>query len=94
MIRATGLKLHTNDKFKRVLKPSCTVKIDNNVTRFNDFVAVGYDPETGNTTIINNADTVTLGQALLMINNKFQESLQALSEQDRQLVLEMMGGQG
>lgn len=84
------MKVITNSTFKEVFKPSCTVKLDNEVTTLNDFVAVGYDEKTQETYLLQNADAVTLGQALQLISLKFNEAMSNLSDEDKKAVQEVL----
>lgn len=65
------------------LAPSCIVGIDNSKKRFNDFVTVGYDPVSGQTTMMHNTDIITMGMAARMLLNKFQEMYVDLTEEAR-----------
>lgn len=80
------LQLVTNDKFEKVMKPSCTIKLDDTVDKFTDFVAVGCNMETGTMTLIQNADAVTLGQAMMMVHRAFTEAYEALPLDKKLLV--------
>lgn len=79
MTRATGLKLITTGTGKRVMNPSCTIKMDDTANTFRDFVAVGFDNTTGITSLLHNTDAVTLGMAMMMINNAFESAMESLS---------------
>lgn len=85
-------KLYTNDKFKKSFKPKCTIKMDNTVDTFTDFVAVGYNEQTGKTTLLQNADALTLGQAYLLISMAFADSLKTLPPELREELREVLGG--
>lgn len=74
------LTLHTNDKFKKVFKPSCTIKMETGIDIFEDFVVVGHDEQSGKPTIMHNADTLTLGAAMIMITDAFNKSYSELPE--------------
>jgi hypothetical protein len=85
------LGLVTNDKFKRSFKTSCTVKMNDTVDTFTDFVAVGYSTETGETTMLHNTDALTLGQAYLMLAKAFNDSMSQLSPEERANVVDCLG---
>lgn len=76
------LKLITNDAFKKSLPTKCKVQINGEVETFTDFVTVGYNDESGETTIMRNTDAVTLGKALVMIQMAYNESIVGLSDSD------------
>lgn len=85
-------KLYSNDKFKKSFKPKCTIKMDNTVDTFTEFVAVGYNEQTGKTTLLQNADPLTLGQAYLLISKAFADSLKTLPPEQREELREVLGG--
>ena len=66
--------------------------MDNTVDTFNEFVAVGYDEQTGKTTLLQNADPLTLGQAYLLISKAFADSLKTLQPELREELREVLGG--
>lgn len=53
-----------------VLKPSCTVKIDNTIDRFEEFVVVGVE-KNGELTIVYNADALLLGMSVNEVSDAF-----------------------
>lgn len=79
MTKATGLKLIMGDDRKRVMRPSCTIKLGDTTDKFSDFVTVGHNMETGATTLLHNTDPLTLGHALMLINNAFETTLATLT---------------
>jgi hypothetical protein len=90
MTNPTALKLVTNDKFKKTLKTSCTVKMFDTVDTFNNFVAVGYNEDSGKTIILQDADALTLGQAFVMVGQAFKKSLAGLSAEKKELVINLL----
>jgi citrate lyase synthetase len=66
--------------------PGCTVTMDNSIDRFTDFVTVGWDNNKGVATLLQNADTITLGYAYLLISQAFMSSYNQLGEEERNLV--------
>jgi hypothetical protein len=92
MSSTAKLQVLTNDKFRKSFKTSCTVKMDKGVDTFEDFVTVGYNEQTGTTTMLKNADAVTLGKAALMVAAAFRESLEGLSPAMREEVLTILEG--
>lgn len=90
MTNRTGLSLITNDAFKKTMNTSCTVNMNNEVIKTDDFVAVVYDEHTEQTTMHSNADAYTLGKAALMIKAEFLKSMEQLSEEDREAVMEAL----
>lgn len=90
MTNSTELKL-INTGAKRVLRPSCTVKMDNNISTFKDFVTVGHNPDTGATTILHNTDAVTLGHSMMMINNAFATLMGDMTQEQQSEVYELLG---
>lgn len=85
-------RLYSNDKFKKSFKPKCTIKMDDTVDTFNEFVVVGYDEQTGRTTLLQHADPLTLGQAYLLISKAFANSIQALQPEELEELREFLGG--
>jgi hypothetical protein len=81
------LTLHTNEKFKKTLNTSCTVKMNNGVDTFGEFVVVGYNEETGKATMLKNADALTLGLASKIIMKAFKESVAKLSPETQELLM-------
>ncbi len=66
--------------------PSCTITMDNSIDRFTDFVTVGWDNNKDNAVIIQNADTITLGFAYLMIAKAFKDSYDSLTDEEKSIV--------
>ena len=66
--------------------PSCTVSLDDSIDKFTDFVTVGWDHNKDNAVIIQNADTITLGFAYLMIAKAFKDSYDSLTDEERLVV--------
>jgi len=66
--------------------PSCTVTMDDSIDRFTDFVTVGWDNNKGNAVIIQNADTITLGFAYLLIAKAFKDSYDSLTDEEKLIV--------
>ena len=66
--------------------PGCTVTMNNSIDRFTDFVTVGWDHNKDNAVIIQNADTITLGFAYLMIAKAFKDSYDSLTDEERLVV--------
>jgi hypothetical protein len=90
MTNHSGLKLHVNEALPKSLKTSCTIKMNNEVNKFNDFVTVGHNQVTGETTMHTNADAVTLGQALRMISNAFETTMDNLSKEQQAEVMSVL----
>lgn len=91
MSSTANLTLHTNDVFKKVFKPSCTVKMDDKVNMFDDFIVFGWNKETEDVTMLQFADAITIGKAAMMAKHAFIKSLEALSEGEREEVLQYLG---
>ena len=66
--------------------PSCTVTMDNSIDRFTDFVTIGWDNNKDTAVIIQNADTITLGFAYLMIAKAFKDSYDSLTDEEKSIV--------
>lgn len=69
----------------------CTVTMDNTVSTFTDFVAVGYDAKSGKTTFLQNTDAVTLGMASKMIMKAFMDAYNALDKKDKLNIDSILG---
>jgi hypothetical protein len=67
-------------------KPKCSIQLDDKKETYTDFVAVCYSNETGKTTLLQNTDAVTLGQAARMLAQAFIDSYEALSISEKLLV--------
>lgn len=81
----TQLKVIAGDKVKH-FAPSCTVLLDDNIDKFTDFVTVGWDYNKDTAVIIQNADTITLGFAYLMIAKAFKDSYDSLTDEEKLIV--------
>ena len=79
------LRVIAGGKAKRFV-PSCTVSLDDSIDKFTDFVTVGWDHNKDNAVIIQNADTITLGFAYLMIAKAFKDSYDSLTDEERLVV--------
>jgi citrate lyase synthetase len=79
------LKVIAGGEAKR-FAPSCIVTMDNSIDRFTDFVTVGWDYNKDCTVIVQNADTITLGFAYLMIAKAFKDSYDSLTDEERLIV--------
>lgn len=73
----------------------CELRIDNEVIKSEDFVAVVADDEVG-AKMVFNADPLTLGMAVQMIAQAYHESLEQLPEEKQKLVVDALfpGGLG
>lgn len=91
MTNPIALKLIvTEPTFRKTMNTSCTINMDNEVIKTDDFVTVSYDDSTGETTMHSNADAITLGKAMLLTRTAFEKSLAELSEEDRNDVLAVL----
>ena len=66
--------------------PGCTVTMNDSIDRFTDFVTVGWDYNKDIAIIVQNADTITLGFAYLMIAKAFKDSYDSLTDEERSIV--------
>jgi len=66
--------------------PGCTVTIDDSIYKFTDFVTVGWDYNKDTAVMIQNADTITLGFAYLMIAKAFKDSYDSLTDEEKLIV--------
>jgi hypothetical protein len=83
------LRVIAGDKAKRFV-PGCTITMDNNIDRFTDFVTIGWDYNKDTAVIVQNADTITLGFAYLMIAKAFKDSYDSLTDEERLIVDEAL----
>lgn len=81
----TQLRVIAGDRAER-FAPSCTVLLDDSIDKFTDFVTVGWDHNKDTAVIIQNADTITLGFAYLMIAKAFKDSYDSLTDEERSIV--------
>ncbi len=81
----TQLRVIAGGKAER-FAPGCTVTMDDSIDKFTDFVTVGWDNNKDNAVIIQNADTITLGFAYLMITKAFKDSYDSLTDEERLIV--------
>ena len=70
--------------------PSCTVTMDDSIYKFTDFVTVGWDYNKDCAVIVQNADAITLGFAILMIAKAFKDSYDSLTDEERLIVDESL----
>lgn len=66
--------------------PTCIVKMDDKVLRFDEFVTIGFDAESGDVKIAHYADAITLGKAVQLIVGAYRESYSVLTDKDKQAV--------
>ena len=66
--------------------PGCTVTMNDSIDRFTDFVTVGWDYNKDIAIIVQNADTITLGFAYLMIAKAFKDSYDSLTDEEKSIV--------
>lgn len=71
---------------EREFKPTCTVKLENKVDVFNDFVTVGYCLKKQKITLIHNADILTLSLALEIITKAFQDMYVMLPPNEKEVI--------
>lgn len=91
MTNSTGkFKLITNDKFKKAMKPKCTVKIGDSVDNFDDFVTIGFDTSADSCVMIHNADVVTLAQAMDLIQTAYYNAYTELSTEEQKELRELL----
>ncbi len=81
----TQLKVIAGGEAKR-FAPGCTVTMNDSIDRFTDFVTVGWDYNKDIAIIVQNADTITLGFAYLMIAKAFKDSYDSLTDEERSIV--------
>lgn len=62
--------------------------MDNEKSKYSDFVTVGYDPKTGVHELSKNTDAITLGIAANMVQRAFELSMINLTPVERVMVLE------
>ena len=77
------LKVYSNDKPVEK-RPACIIKMDNEIYRYEDFVVVAYDLDTLLYHVYQNADAVTLGIALHIIKNLFEEAYNNLTPEEKE----------
>ena len=70
---------------------SCTVVMDGETTRSDDFVAI-MAKENGDTGIFYNTDVLTLGIAIRMVTSAFVNAMNQLPEEERKDIQEILGG--
>jgi len=83
------LKVIAGGEAKR-FAPSCVVTIDNSIDKFTDFVTVGWDYNKDCAVIVQNADAITLGFAILMIAKAFKDSYDSLTDEEKLIVDESL----
>jgi hypothetical protein len=69
------------------IKPSCTVKLDNEAQKFDEFVVVGIDPNNGKVGILRYADALMLGMAMKMITDAFHKEMLELDDDTQQKIM-------
>ena len=72
-------------KKKSEFKPKCTVQLTNAHVTYTDFVVVGIDENTGEASLMQYADVVTLGFAVQMMAEAFRESYESLTAEEKVL---------
>lgn len=87
MTNHSGLTLITNDKFKKVLKDSCKVTLDGEVTTHDEFVVIATDKVNGDTVMFKNADPIVIARAALIINQMYLETFSALSVEEQEEIM-------
>ena len=70
----------------KYMSPKCIVNMDDTVDTFTEFVTIGWDVDKDTAVLIQNADTITLGYAYLLIANAFKNSYSQLDEDDKRIV--------
>jgi len=65
-------------------KPKCTVRIDDKVKSFNDFVTIGIEGE--KISIMHNADAITLGIAVQVVKEHFMNCYKDLTLEQKKVV--------
>jgi len=74
-------------------KPYCAIRMDNEMHKCEEFVAVLYHPDSG-FEIAHYTDTVGLGVALQLISKAFKDSYAGLGDEEKQLVDNFFMGVG
>ena len=72
------------------MTPTCTVEMDGNTTKSNDFVAV-LSKENGDASIFYNTDALTLGMAVKMVARAFVTCIHECTEQERKEITDILG---
>lgn len=76
--------MQTTDGVK--FTPTCTIKMDNEISRYTEFVTVAFDNLTGEHVLYHYADVITAGVAFRMMARSFDELYKELDEEQRILV--------
>lgn len=82
------LKLVVDNKnvMPKTSKPNCTVTLEDTKCSYDDFIAVGFNMETGKAMLLHNADAITIAYAKKLIEKAFVDSYNELSPEHKEVV--------
>lgn len=72
--------------------PKCLVQLDNKKETFTSFVLVGSNTKTGQTTIFQYTDALTLGQAYQLVGQAFNREFAKLSISEQNSIMDILRG--
>lgn len=79
-------QLLLSDKKPADIKPSCTVKLDDNVHKLTEFVVVGNVPGQMVPAAYSYCDTLMIGQALQELNRLFYKQMAEETDENQKLI--------
>lgn len=78
------------EEIKNENVPTCTVEMDGETRQSNDFVCV-MSGDNGDASLFYYTDALSLGMSMKLIAKAFVETLQQLTEEERQSINEVLG---
>ncbi|MNU34851.1 hypothetical protein D3C71_234360 [compost metagenome] len=86
------LQVISSDNKQVDLPPRCEVRVGNTASRYEEFVAFGYEEHTGEVKFAFNADALTLLKALVLLQQAATEAFNALEPDIKEEVRNLVWG--
>lgn len=76
----------------QVMRPKCTVHLDNIVETFDDFVTLGFVKEKGEVKVVHNCDILTLKVGMEVLARAMCDMYDNMSQEEKDLVDPILNG--
>ncbi|MNH13573.1 hypothetical protein D3C79_731510 [compost metagenome] len=73
-------------------EPTCTIKFDSTVAKYDEFISFGYNEQTGDIEIAQSADALTLLKSLIILQQLATEAFNALEPEVKEEVRQLIWG--
>ena len=71
---------------KDVMKPKCTVHIDNKTESFDDFITLGFNKQEGKVHVLHNCDVLTISIGLEILHQTINDMYNKMPQHEKDVV--------